>query len=490
MKSSTIFSLTLAGSMVVAGGAAAALRLPRVRKVFFGVSPDKSDLSTTVFTNSGFIEGLVEAIGLTADVDPSYYGLYKAMRTTFRTEFSVRYPLPQANHSHALLAVDRNAIGNAIRHFIGKMRDADGNYSFEAYELQPDGTAALRKDNLVYVEHQGEQDLGKTLRADELKRNCVVYSVDSVNYSNLGNYLRYGLPCIFQTFYPDKLQGNADGVNWYYKDGKFHTNVNGGGSYEEELWDFFSKDKLYVTGCDGRMYYSIDLVRSPLFKHRCVVLLTPMSYVTMGYHSYFQGGCKLQRIYFGKHYIKLGAVDGKNVSVITGNTLCADSIEVETRHIDQLNDLVAMKPFKYGHIPGAVQAIGADESVAAWIGHSGRKLPVRDHRTQVINCPPPCKFNVDIIVAELRRIVELGLPYETQLVQKCLELLTMLGRGDTPGIRPAGEGVASIPASGDKPPISNSRSAKRSRKMTKTPASSGSSVQSAGDVPSPSTLSG
>lgn len=133
-------------------------------------------------------------------------------------------------HSHPEHAASRTAAEEAITRMI---RGA----GLRPYGVQPSARDDKRGEEGEF-RHYTARDAVRPERVDALTPNHVIKLVNVDYYLDMPGVLANGLPVIAYTFAPLTPAGVNKEAAWWCADKLIHLDVNGGGSYAHELWDY------------------------------------------------------------------------------------------------------------------------------------------------------------------------------------------------------------------------------------------------------------
>nr|APG76338.1 hypothetical protein [Hubei noda-like virus 15] len=205
----------------------------------------------------------------------------------FRDKFKQTKPSTySSNHPHPASASLRTNAGHDIDSWITLQ-------GYETYEVSGTSRGTNQGIDLDYT----LRDATRSYKNDKLHAKHIIKMVDVDYYVDLPGYLRKGNPVIMYTFVPTRASGTVPDGQFTIINNKVHYNVNGGGKFEHELWDY-SDDYVRIDTRWGFWVCRIDQMQYQEDPSRRVVLITPVVWLPGLWRSLYGESKTLERCKF------------------------------------------------------------------------------------------------------------------------------------------------------------------------------------------------
>jgi hypothetical protein len=221
-------------------------------------------------------------------------GVNEDIRLRFQCDFAVHPKKSPSGHSHGLAAANRTAAASAMKSWIVGM-------GFIPYVVS---TSTRDVDEEGSHQHYMAKDVVHAAKDDPVTKNHIIYMVDVDYYLDMPRWIAKGQPIVMHTFTPPDVAGPLDNACFTIRNNKVQVNVNGGGFYEHELWNYNS-DYGIVDVWWGSVVYAIE--HRQIDEHHHVVCLIPR-HIIRGPLGRLMPGTRLTRLNF-KSYPTVNRLD-------------------------------------------------------------------------------------------------------------------------------------------------------------------------------------
>lgn len=205
----------------------------------------------------------------------------RGVRKNFQQNLEVAEPHPSKNHSHPVAAAFRTLAEKAMTEWVRGM-------GLTVYNI----SSSSRDDHLRgYHQFHMAKDCVHRRKFDPVLDTDVIRMVDCDYYTDMAYWLSYGRPVVLYTFVPNTAGGRMDDGTFRIEKNRVLCQVDGGASYEHELWDY-DTDWMVVDYWWGSLLCSVESVR--VTRARRVVLITPERKI-YGPLGWFYAGRRLRR---------------------------------------------------------------------------------------------------------------------------------------------------------------------------------------------------
>jgi hypothetical protein len=193
---------------------------------------------------------------------------WEDVRQSFRQAGTLDYKKRSGNHSHGLLASQRNAADDTINTMIS----LTGRPVYSWQKSRRDVNVGIPGS----LQHYWHNDTHSQMSADPIPNTAVFKMLNVDYYVDWTHYLWLWQPFILFTFCPLSPAGSgAEGeYHWSTHDDVVTMQVAGGAVYKHKTWDY-SVDHITVDYPFVQLTYSVESFR--IRDHWCFVCLTPKS---------------------------------------------------------------------------------------------------------------------------------------------------------------------------------------------------------------------